>query len=200
MPYLLLLIPAALAILRLTTRKYPFSALTTLACAALISIYGHAPASGLAAAALVISAAGDWFLAHHRGRETFYALGVGGFLAGHALLIAFAAHRAALSPMALVAGGLLLALYAAYLTQIVLPGMPKMLRLPAVLYTLVSIAGFTVALTSGDAVYASAIALLLFSDTMIAAADFAGRKELSFLILPTYYLCHILIALSAMLG
>ena len=94
----------------------------------------------------------------------------------------------------------LLALYAAYLTQIVLPGMPKMLRLPAVLYTLVSIAGFTVALTSGDAVYASAIALLLFSDTMIAAADFAGRKELSFLILPTYYLCHILIALSAMLG
>ena len=102
--------------------------------------------------------------------------------------------------MALVAGGLLLALYAAYLTQIVLPGMPKMLRLPAVLYTLVSVAGFTVALTSGDAVYASAIALLLFSDTMIAAADFAGRKELSFLILPTYYLCHILIALSAMLG
>ena len=189
MPYLLLLIPAALAILRLTTRKYPFSALTTLACAALIAVYGRAPAIGLAAAALAVSAAGDWFLAHHRGRETFYALGVGGFLVGHAP-----------SPMALVAGGLLLALYAAYLTQIVLPGMPKMLRLPAVLYTLVSIAGFTVALTSGDAVYASAIALLLFSDTMIAAADFAGRKELSFLILPTYYLCHILIALSAMLG
>ena len=191
MPYLLLLIPAALAILRLTTRKYPFSALTTLACAALIAVYGRAPAIGLAAAALAVSAAGDWFLAHHRGRETFYALGVGGFLVGHALLIAFAAHRAAPSPMAL---------YAAYLTQIVLPGMPKMLRLPAVLYTLVSVAGFTVALTSGDAVYASAIALLLFSDTMIAAADFAGRKELSFLILPTYYLCHILIALSAMLG
>lgn len=200
MPYLLLLIPAVLAILRLTTRKYPFSALTTLACAALIAVYGRAPAIGLVAAALAVSAAGDWFLAHHRGRETFYALGVGGFLVGHALLIAFAAHRAAPSPMALVAGGLLLALYAAYLTQIVLPGMPKMLRLPAVLYTLVSIAGFTVALTSGDAVYASAIALLLFSDTMIAAADFAGRKELSFLILPTYYLCHILIALSAMLG
>lgn len=200
MPYLLLLIPTALAVLRLATRKYPFSALTTLACAALIAVYGRAPASGLAAAALVISAAGDWFLAHHRGREMFYALGVGGFLVGHALLIAFAAHRAALSPMALVAGGLLLALYAAYLTQIVLPGMPKMLKVPAVLYTLVSIAGFTVALTAGDAVYASAIALLLFSDTMIAAADFAGRKELSFLILPTYYLCHILIALSAMLG
>ena len=34
MPYLLLLIPAALAILRLTTRKYPFSALTTLATVA----------------------------------------------------------------------------------------------------------------------------------------------------------------------
>ena len=199
MPYLLLLIPAALAVLRLATRRYPFSALTTLACAALIAVYGRAPASGLAAAALAVSAAGDWFLAHHRGRETFYALGVGGFLVGPALL-AFAAHRATLSPMALVAGGLLLALYAAYLTQIVLPGMPKMLKMPAVLYTLVSIAGFTVALTAGDAVYASAIALLLFSDTMIAAADFAGRKELSFLILPTYYLCHILIALSAMLG
>ena len=68
MPYLLLLIPAALAILRLTTRKYPFSALTTLACAALIAVYGRAPAIGLAAAALAVSAAGDWFLAHHRGR------------------------------------------------------------------------------------------------------------------------------------
>ena len=55
MPYLLLLIPAALAILRLTTRKYPFSALTTLACAALIAVYGRAPAIGLAAAALAVS-------------------------------------------------------------------------------------------------------------------------------------------------
>lgn len=200
MPYLLLLIPAALAALRLTTRKYPFSALTTLACAALIAVLGRAPGSALAAAALVISALGDWFLAHHKGRETFYALGVGGFLAGHALLIAFAAQRATLSPMALVAGGLLLALYAAYLTQLVLPGMPKMLKLPAVLYTLISVTGFVAALMTGDAVYASAIALLLFSDTMIAAGDFAGRKELSFLILPTYYLCHILIVLSAMLG
>ena len=87
MPYLLLLIPAALAILRLTTRKYPFSALTTLACAALIAVYGRAPAIGLAAAALAVSAAGDWFLAHNRGRETFYALGVGGFLVGRASTI-----------------------------------------------------------------------------------------------------------------
>ena len=52
---------------------------------------------------------------------------------------------------------------------------------------------------TGDVIYACALALLLFSDTMIAEADFAGNPRADRLVLPTYYLCHILVALSAIL-
>ena len=54
----LIVIPAVFAILRLVTRKYAFSALTTLSCAALVA--ARAP---VMAAALAVSAVGDFFIA-----------------------------------------------------------------------------------------------------------------------------------------
>ena len=40
------------------------------------------------------------------------------------------------------------------------------------------------------------IVCILFSDTMIAESQFAGQKWAYPLILPTYYLCHLLVAAS----
>lgn len=64
---------------------------------------------------------------------------------------------------------------------------------------MISVVGFTLSLMTGDLRYAAAIALLLFSDTMIAEADFAGNRRADILVLPTYYLCHIMVAASAIL-
>ena len=46
-----------------------------------------------------------------------------------------------------------------------------------------------------DILYILGIAMLLFSDTMIAESDFVGNPKTGWLILPTYYLCHILVSI-----
>lgn len=195
----LILIPAALAVLRLYTKMYVFSALTTLSCAALVAVRARSASTWLMAAALVFSAAGDYFMAHRGGRTEVYVLGIVGFFIGHVLFIASSAFRLKFSPMALVAGTLLMMLYAVYLKMRIAPMLPPMLRIPAIAYAVISVIGFTISLMTGDPLYAAAIALLLFSDTMIAESDFARVRAVGGFILPTYYLCHILVALSALI-
>ena len=190
----LIVIPAVFAILRLVTRKYAFSALTTLSCAALVA--ARAP---VMAAALAVSAVGDYFMAHKGNRESVYALGIAGFFVGHALFIAQAVSAARPRAIHWVVLALLAALYGAYFLLRAMPRMPKSLRLPGALYTAISVAGFACALMTGSACYAVGIGLLLFSDTMIAENDFLGNHQVAALILPAYYLCHILVALSALI-
>lgn len=180
--------------LRMMTRKYIFSALTTLSCAALA-----APHSILLAAALAVSAIGDYFMCHRNGRDEVYRLGIAGFFLGHVLFIAFALSRARFSIPPLIIGVALAAFYALYLAKRILPKVPELLRLPSALYAIISVVGFTCALMTGDAVYIVGIFMLLFSDTMIAEHDFVGNQPAGILVLPTYYLCHILVTLSAMI-
>lgn len=198
MAYLLLL-PLLFALARLKTGRYVFSALTTVSAGLIALTNLTSTASVLIACALFVSALGDYFMAHRFGDDRTYVFGIGGFFVGHALLIASAATRLTFSPMALVVGVLLCGLYAAFLKLHVASGLPQVLKLPAAAYTLISVAGFTFSLMTGDVIYACALALLLFSDTMIAEADFAGNRRADRLVLPTYYLCHILVALSAIL-
>lgn len=187
-------VPVAFALLRLLTRKYPFSALTTLACAVLA-----APRAPILAAGLAASCLGDYFLAHKNGRDEVYVMGILGFFLGHLLFLIDALRRIKSLGAPLAIGAVLLIGYTAYMILRALPKMPKMLKLPATLYMLISVAGFTCAMATGDAVYIAAIAALVFSDTMIAEHDFLGNARCALPILPTYYLCHILIALSALM-
>ena len=57
----LLLIPLAFALLRLLTRKYVFSALTTVSAGAIALTNLDSPAAILIACALFVSAIGDYF-------------------------------------------------------------------------------------------------------------------------------------------
>lgn len=204
-----ILIPIALALLRLVTQKYIFSALTTLACAAIAL-----PSAPVMAAALFVSFVGDYFMAHKGSKEWMYLLGIAGFFAGHALFIAhsllhvlFAAHelfvldavpRTLYIREGLITGAALALGLTPYLLLRVIKKVPKLLQLPVVLYTLISIAGLACAVVTGNLLYILGIASLLFSDLMIAESDFAGNPKTGWLILPTYYLCHILVALSAL--
>lgn len=189
----LILIPIALALLQLFTKKYIFSALTTLACASIAL-----PKAPVMAAALFVSFIGDWFMSHKGSNEMLYLCGIAGFFIAHALFIVHARSRASFSKTALICGLLLVACIGAYMVSR-LPKFPSMLRIPAVLYALISIAGFSYAISTGNILYAIGIASLLFSDLMIAESDFIGNPNTHALILPTYYLSHILVALSAMI-
>ena len=81
----LLILPFAFALLRLFTRKYAFSALTTVSAGVIALTNLSSPAAVLIACALFVSAVGDYFMAHRSGSDRTYALGIGGFFVGHAL-------------------------------------------------------------------------------------------------------------------
>ena len=195
----LLAIPFLFALLRLPTRKYMFSALSTVSSGLIALTNFRSPAAVLIACALFASAVGDYFMAHRSGNDKTYVFGIGGFFVGHALFIVSAATRLKFNAEALIVGLMLFGLYAAFLKYHVVPKLPKILKLPAIAYTSISILGFTFALMTGDWLYTTAIALLLFSDTMIAETDFVGHRSAGLIVLPTYYLCQILACASAML-
>ena len=199
----LILIPIVFALLRHFTKKYIFSALTTLSCAVIVLPY--AP---VMAAALFVSFIGDYFMAHKGKNEFKYLLGIAGFFLGHVVFIAHAMLYIPASAFpefgpyireGFITGAALVLCFMPYLLLRVIKKVPKLLRIPVMLYTLISIAGLACAVMTGDWVYILGIAMLLFSDTMIAESDFVGNRKVSLLILPTYYLCHILVTLSAMI-
>lgn len=193
MPFLIV-IPTVFALFQLTTRKYVFSPLTTLSCAALALT--HSP---VMAAALAVSAVGDYFMCHKGNREILYVLGIAGFFLGHVVFILYASLRAVSVTAGLIVGAVLAVGFLPYLFLRVLNKVPQLLKIPVVLYTLISITGLAFAAATGDALYIVGVASLLFSDTMIAESDFVGNPATGRLIMPTYYLCHILVALSALI-
>ena len=190
--HFLILVPIAFTVLQLASRRYVFSPLVTLSCA--VPALFHSP---VMAAALAVSAAGDWFMAHKGTRETFYILGIAGFFLGHVLFIAYAEPRIRFITAGVITAAALTAFYLPYLFLRVIRKVPKPLQIPVILYTLISLSGLTFAVMTGHISYILGIACLLFSDTMIAESDFVGNRSCGKLILPTYYLCHILVTLSA---
>jgi|GEM_PF-1480825 len=201
MRFLWLLVPLSFALMRLVTRRYVFSALVSLACAVIVLFSGVKAGGQLLALGLLLSVAGDYLLAHQRGRSNRFLLGVAFFGLAHVAFILDAARRWTFRPLAAGLIAVLAALYTVYLTRSVLPGQPASMKGALAGYALVSLLGLFFAL-SLDAPppervpYALGIACILFSDTMIGEANFAGHARAKALILPTYYLCHILIAAS----
>ena len=201
MQYLWLLVPLFMALMRLVTRKYVFSALVTLSCAVIALIPGVDASGLIMAAGLLFSIAGDYLLAHQHGKSAVFIEGVACFGIAHVLFILYAVQRFMFRPLAVGFIIVLAAFYALYLTRRVLPGQPQAMKGALLGYALVSLMGLFAALSMDAAgaartLYIFGIASIVFSDTMIAEAEFARRKQAHMLILPTYYLCHVLLAAS----
>ena len=204
MSLLWLLLPLFFCLMRFITHKYICSALITLSCAAVTALAGRGGASWLVVAALVISAGGDWFMSHQPLNPNFFLFGVAGFALAHAVFIVYAAQSFRFSLPALLVALALAVLYAFYLKARVFPKADGFLRPALAGYALISLVGFFFALCRQapgleKALYAIGIACILFSDTMIAEARFAGQQWANQWILPTYYLCQLLITASRLL-
>jgi hypothetical protein len=101
---------------------------------------------------------------------------------------------------------LLLIVLGAYLTLFFTALLPALLPKPVLLvaillYLLISCLSLTAAAGLRLSpftrwIFTFGIALLVFSDTLIALKDFAGYPQLRFLILPTYFLSHIFVTMS----
>lgn len=171
------------------------------ATCALLLVLGDAPFRrnrdvGWVVLAFAGSIVGDTFLSTRAGRESFYVAGIAAFFVAHLGYLMFALRNGRLHGP-ICAG--LLAAYLGWFAWQLGPAIPSLaLKSAALLYLLISCT--TLAAACGlrlrmevKALYMAGIALIVFSDTLIALSDFMKVKGVSFLILPTYYLAQILV-------
>ena len=192
----LLAIPLAAAALRCVRPWFALNAIVSLSCAAIV-LAARGAVSPLFFG-LIVSVAADWFMAHKAGRTGWYLCGIGGFFAAHALFLWDVLLDASLAPLPFLAFALLAAGYGLYLARRILPRVSDArMRLAIVLYMLISAASLGFSLAALGAARTLGLLCIVLSDTLIAESDFAGNRAAGAWILPTYFLCHILLALSA---
>lgn len=191
-------------VLRFATGKYIYSACISLMCGCAVALSGSGNLRILLAVGLFVSVIADWFLAHQSGHSNYFLYGVGGFFIAHCFFGGYALCRYSFGIPQLVIAAVLLAAYCIYLGVRVMPGVEAGLKVPITAYMLISIVSLYLAMSSNMPVfekilYTAGIVSILFSDTMIAENEFVGNTGAAKLVHPTYYLCHWLLALSALL-
>ena len=192
----LLAIPLAAAALRCVRPWFALNAIVSLSCAAIVLAVRGAVSPLFFG--LIVSVAADWFMAHKAGRTGWYLCGIGGFFAAHALFLWDVLLDASLAPLPFLAFALLAAGYGLYLARRILPRVSDArMRLAIVLYMLISAASLGFSLAAPGAARTLGLLCIVLSDTLIAESDFAGNRAAGAWILPTYFLFHILLALSA---
>jgi uncharacterized membrane protein YhhN len=150
-------------------------------------------------AAFAFSIAGDWFLSHKHGDTRMFVTGIGFFFLAHTGYLAFALINGRIHRIAtiLILTGYLLFYFIRLAPSV---GNPA-LMVSSFVYLLISCLSLGAAFgLKTDLLVRRAficgIALILFSDTIIAFKEFAGYRKLNYLILPTYYAAHICITFS----
>ncbi|MBP3293154.1 MAG: hypothetical protein J6N32_05325 [Clostridia bacterium] len=196
---ILLLIPVGFAWLHKRTHRYPFSPAVTLSCGG-ISLLCGCPVLALG---LCVSALGDWFLNHERGRIGYFLGGVGGFFLGHLCFLTHSLIRGGVSWICAGISLLIFALISLFLLRR-LRIRERGIRYAVVLYALISCFSFGCSLRGGFDVlpgilFTAGIFMILFSDCIIALSRFGGVKGIGKWIMPTYFACHILIAVASVM-
>lgn len=149
--------------------------------------------------AFLFSIGGDWFLSNRNGQSVMFITGIALFFIAHTGYLTYAMMNGRMNRVVTV---LLLAGYLLFFFFQLYPAITdKILMIASLAYLLISC--FSLGAAFGIKAewwvkwaYIFGIFLILFSDTIIALREFAGYKNLNFLILPTYYAAHISITLS----
>lgn len=195
---------AVCGVFRFTTGGYIYSALISAFSGAAVLFCNAGKDRLLLAAGLFVSVVADWFLCHQSGHSERFLYGVIGFFVAHCLFAAYAVARYSFNVPAVIAAAVLFAGFGAYMYFRALPGVADGLKIPIVAYMLISVMSLYAAFSMKapvfeKALYIAGIASIVFSDTMIAENIFVGVKAAGKLVHPTYYACHWLIALSALI-
>ena len=225
-PYLILLIPIISAMFvvagwgdELTGGRFPFRACVSVSCAVILWLMSAQEIRKTICwviAALVISSVADWFMMNaamlvsnvsdksmmNSGRVLAYFLcGICLFFTAHIGFLVFCLKNGRIAHWLLLP---VLTGYLAFFFLVLYPAISNSVLLVAVLaYLLISC--ISLAAAAGLRLFPIArwnftvgIALIVFSDTIIALSVFAGYGKLDFLILPTYFACHVMITFALM--
>jgi len=152
--------------------------------------------------AFIMSVAGDCFMKTRGSDDLNFILGISFFFIAHVGFLIYALRRVKFSwiVFAVVTVPLTAVYFAVFMPSKGLWG-NWLLTVFGFIYLLVSSFSFSATVKLKGAskarwIYTIAIASLLISDILIAVTDFLQVGEIEFLIMPLYYLCHILVALS----
>lgn len=146
--------------------------------------------------AFLFSIGGDYFLSHRNGELMMFVYGIGLFFIAHLGYLGYALSNGRLSiPVTTVVsvGYLIFFFVGLY------PGIPDPVLMWAALgYLIVSCISMGAAWGMASkgisrTLYIWGIGMIVFSDTLIAFREFMAYSQWDFLILPTYYLAHILV-------
>lgn len=152
--------------------------------------------------AFTFSIVGDWFLSHRNEETIRFIYGIVFFFFAHVGYLWYALLRGTVRWRFTV---ILLMTYLLFFLLMLYPKITdKALMFAVLAYLIISTVSLGAALgIDGDKrsmlTYSFGIALILFSDTIIALREFVGYPSLDGLILPTYYLSHIFIACSVLI-
>lgn len=204
--WIALIVPVAAMVMGLKTKKYAWNCALSVSCAAIVLLTGRGMAVAPLAAGLLVSVAGDYFMSHKAGREKWYIAGIALFFVAHVCFAVYSAARFAGSVRLYLAAAALVVMLGLYLHKRVLPKVGSgAMKGAVVAYSLIS--ALSLVLAAGQVcpeferlLYSCGILLIVISDAMIAETDFVGNGECAAYIMPTYYLCHILAAASAVVG
>ena len=201
--YAILLIPLTFTILSVNGYGFLFRGAVSASCALILWFMSeHAANHSIrwVMAALLISIAGDWFMSHIGGVPVRFIYGVGLFFVAHVCFLCFCLKNGRINKYLLL---FVLALFLTFFFTALLPALLShaALFVAVLCYLLISCLSLSAAaglrLSSLTRwLFSFGIALLLFSDTLIALGSFAGYPQLRFLILPTYFLSHIFITMA----
>lgn len=154
---------------------------------------------GFVLAAFLFSIGGDYFLSHRDGELMRFVYGIGLFFIAHLGYLGYALANGRLSIPAtlMVSVGYLIFFFVGLYPGIADP----VLMWAALGYLIVSCISMGAAWGirpkgTSRTFYVWGIGLILFSDTLIAFREFMAYSQWDFLILPTYYLAHILVTAS----
>lgn len=177
---------------------------TTLACLMAVMAWGTAHCRRrdtlTCSMAVAFSLAGDAVLAHIGGTDNGFLMGVALFFIAHLFYTSFFMMHGKIQPWVLLFGG------GAVLTYVLgwlLPVIPLLtIRSAITAYALVSVLSLSAACGMyklrgwGQVLCILGISCLLFSDILIAQRKFLGSDVGYSLMLPTYFLSHIIISFA----
>ena len=145
-------------------------------------------------AAFLFSIIGDWFLSNRNNENVRFIMGIAMFFVAHVGYFTFGLLNGRLNRLLTAA---ILIVYLTFFLLLLSPGIKSdALMAASFCYLLISCFSLGAALgVKGKSgfrwLFIFGIALVLFSDTLIALREFAKFGSLDFLVLPTYYLAQI---------
>jgi hypothetical protein len=149
--------------------------------------------------AFIVSILGDAFLSHMDDNASFFVAGIALYFLAHLGYLLFALKNGRIDVVFTI---ILLVVFLIFFFLVLYPvNTDKILLLAVLIYLLISCVSLGAAyrlnlsVVSARAFFA-AIALILISDTFISLKEFTSFQHLHFLILPTYYAAHLLIAFA----